>query len=76
MDKDSVEKIKKRVYSRFPEMKGARPKVTQSKMAANDQNFILTFNTKAKGPGGRTIPRFVRVVASPKGKIIRISTSR
>ncbi|HKJ26190.1 MAG TPA: hypothetical protein VJ965_01010 [Anaerolineales bacterium] len=76
MEKDAVQKVSKRVYRQFPEMQGTRPKVKQSKMAAKDENYILTFNTTAKGPGGRAIPRFVRVVANAKGKIIRISTSR
>lgn len=76
MDKEAVLKISKRVYNRFPEMKGRKPKIKQSKSAAANQNYILTYNTTAKGPGGRSIPRYVRVVANDKGKIIRISTSR
>lgn len=76
MKKDVVQNITDRVYKRFPEMKGATPKIKQSKMAAQDENLVLTFNKIAVGPGGRSIPRFVRVVADVTGKIIRISTSR
>lgn len=76
MDKDAVQKVTKQVYRQFPEMVGRKPKVTQAKSAANDQTYTLTFNTTAEGPGGRKIPRFVRVTASQNGKIIRISTSR
>ena len=76
MDKEAVDKVSKKVYSQYPEMKGARPKISQSKMAAASQNYTLTYNITAEGPGGRVIPRFVRVVADARGKIIRISTSR
>ena len=76
MNKDAVQKVTNRVYRDFPEMKGTTPKVTQAKSAAAPPSFTLTYNTTAKGPGGRAIPRFVRVVADPNGKIIRISTSR
>lgn len=76
MKKEIVQNITDRVYKRFPEMKGATPKINQSKRAAKDENLVLTFNATAIGPGGRAIPRFVRVVADLTGKIIRISTSR
>jgi hypothetical protein len=76
MNKEVVKKISKHVYSRFPEMKGSKPKIKQSKIAARDQNYIFTYNTTAQGPGSRTLPRFVRVVVDQRGKIIRMSTSR
>lgn len=74
MDKETVQKIAKRVYSRYPEMKGCKPKIKQSKTAGG--NYVLTYNTSVEGPGGRPINRFVRVVADGNGKIIRMSTSK
>jgi len=77
MDAKLVEIISKKVYARFPEMKGKKPKVKQAKtVTANLDNFILTYNTTAKDIRGNSIPRHVRVVADAKGKIIKMSTSR
>ena len=74
MDKDTVQKISKRVYSRFPGMKGSKPKIKQPKSAGG--NYVITFNSKVEGPGGHSINRFVRVVADGNGKIIKMSTSK
>jgi len=74
MDKETVQKITKRVYSRYPGMKGSKPKIKHSKSAGG--NYVLTYNTVVEGPGGRPINMFVRVVAEENGKIIRMSTSK
>lgn len=74
MDKETVQKISKRVYSRFPRMKGSKPKIKQSKSAGG--NYVLTYNNTAEGPGGRPINQFVRVVADGNGRIIKMSTSK
>ena len=77
MDPKVVEKITKKVYSKFPELKGSKPKVKQSKTISSQQsNFVLTYNTISKDIRGNKIPRSVRVVANPNGKIIKMSTSR
>lgn len=77
MDPKLIEKITKKVYSQFPELKGSKPKVKQSKMISSQQtNFVLTYNTISKDIRGNKIPRSVRVVANPNGKIIKMSTSR
>ena len=77
MDPKLVEKISKKVYAKFPEVKGKKPKIKTSKTLAADQgNIVLTYNALSKGIGGRSIPRHVRVVATPQGRIIKMSTSR
>ncbi len=76
MEKTLVEKISKQVYRRFPEVNGAKPSIKQSKSAPSGENYVLTYKGSAAGPGGRSIPRNVRVVADAKGKIIRMSTSK
>ena len=77
MDPKLVEKISKKVYTKFPEVKGKKPKIKTSKTISADQgNIILTYNAMAKGIRGKSIPRHVRVVATTKGKIIKMSTSR
>ena len=77
MDPKVVEKISKKVYARFPEVNGKKPRIKQSKTAVDaGENFILTYNGTAKGIRGNSIPRHVRVVCNAKGKIIKMSTSK
>jgi hypothetical protein len=75
MDSKSIQRIEEQIYRRFPEVAGARPKVTQQK-SARAANYLLTFNGRGEGPGGRSIRRTVRVVADEGGKILKVSTSR
>ena len=67
--------ISSKIGKKFPELSGARPKVTHQK-AAHSSNYLLTYSGKAEGPGGKQINRIVRVVANDTGKIIKVSTSR
>ena len=77
MDQKVVEKISKKVYAKFPEVKDKKPRIKTSKTVSSDQgNFILTYNAMAKGIQGKSIPRHIRVVATANGKIIKMSTSR
>jgi hypothetical protein len=77
MDPKVVAKISQKVYSRFPDMKGKKPRIAQSKTISSDSsNYVLTYKTIGKDIRGNKIPRHVRVVASEKGKIIKMSTSR
>jgi CO dehydrogenase/acetyl-CoA synthase gamma subunit (corrinoid Fe-S protein) len=77
MDPKLVQAISNKVYARFPEMRGKKPKIKQAKtVSANLENFVLTYNTVAQDIRGNSIPRHVRVVVDAKGKIIKMSTSR
>lgn len=85
MDPKVLESITKHVYSRFPEVAGIKPTVRKQPkpnsqkrpFAGTDkQNYLLTFKGTASGPGGQNIQRLVRVVASPSGKIVKITTSK
>ena len=85
MDPKTIESITKDIHRRFPEVAGIKPKVRkqprpksgQQKLSKPDkQNYLLSFKANAKGPGGQVIPRWVRVVATPRGKIIKITTSK
>jgi hypothetical protein len=77
MESKIVDKISNTVYGKFPEVAGVKPKVRKQSLPDSDiQNYLLTFNKNVKGPKGQSIPRFVRVVASPNGKIIKITTSK
>lgn len=75
MNPKHMNAISNQITRKFPELSGARPKVTQQK-SAQSSNFLLTYSGKAEGPGGKSIKRTVRVVASDIGKILKVSTSR
>lgn len=73
MDKAKIEKISRKVQRQFPEMKGVQPAVRQS---GNGEQFVLTYKSTAELPGGRSIPRLVRVTADEQGHVLRMSTSK
>jgi hypothetical protein len=85
MQPETIKSVSKKIYRRFPEMADVKPKVskrkapqTNSKPATSSPapTYLLTFQTKVKGPRGENIPRWVRVVTNETGKIIKITTSR
>jgi hypothetical protein len=83
MEPKKIESITTDIHRRFPEVAGIKPKVRKQLVAKSEepippdkQNYLLTFNTNVKGPNGQVIPRWVRVVATPKGKIVKITTSK
>jgi len=82
MEKNVINKISDSVYQKFPDMKGSQLKIEENKRPGaksinpKDETFLLTYKSTAKDPLGRKIPRWVRVIANTKGKILRISTSR
>jgi hypothetical protein len=85
MEPKTIESISNQVYRRFPEFTGVKPNVRKqpkpkseglSKISPDSENYLLTYKKDAKGPGGQIIPRCVRVVATPKGKIVKITTSK
>lgn len=84
MDPKAIKSIVAQVYRRFPEFNGSQPKVRlqtapQAKSAPAKPTYLLTFRSTAKAlssSGEKSITRWVRVVASESGKIIKITTSR
>ncbi len=74
MDRQLVERITRKVGRQFPEMNAKQP--TVHRQSGSDSNYELIYKGKAALPGGRTINRVVRVIASEKGKVIRMSTSK
>ena len=75
-----IESIAQQVYHQFPEVQDLRPTVQNQpgakSVAPATDRFVLTFKGHGQGPGGKNIPRIVRVIADERGKIIKISTSR
>jgi hypothetical protein len=72
--KEAVEKITRTVVRQFPEMDGVRPAVKSDE--GGDDRYLITYKGALDLPDGNTMKRIVRVVASEKGDVIRMSTSR
>jgi hypothetical protein len=72
MDKNGIEKVCKKIYQRFPPLKGVHPKVSKQ----SGDNYLLVFSSAGTTPDGKTIQNTVRVVASAEGRIIKTSMSR
>jgi hypothetical protein len=85
MEPKKIESITNDIHRRFPEVEGIKPKVRrqpipksqgQKPIPPDKRNYLLTFKTNVTGPKGQVIPRWVRVVATPKGKVVKITTSK
>jgi len=85
MDSKAINSVSKTIYRRFPEVAGVKPKVRKQEIPGgqrgkssdkDNHNFLLTYKKNVKGPNGQTIPRMVRVVATPSGKIKKTTTSK
>ena len=72
MDQQTIDKVCEKVSKRFPETAKKKPKV---KSYEGDLSLLI-FDFKAKTADGKSLPRTVRVIANPGGKIIKITTSR
>ncbi|MBE0408760.1 MAG: hypothetical protein IBX69_03400 [Anaerolineales bacterium] len=79
MDTKLIDNISQQVFRRFPDVTGSKPKVrlqTKPGGASSSKTYLLTFTGKAVTPNGKSIPRYVRVIADENGKILKMSTSR
>ncbi len=78
MDPKALKEISTRVYHQFPEMTGVQPKVRRQEASLDGNpahNFLVTFQKRVELPGGKSLPRYVRVLVNSAGKILKISTS-
>jgi hypothetical protein len=78
-----IASVSKKVNSRFPDVSSSHPTIRaqnppQSKSTApgSSSTYLLTYRGSALLPGGKSIPRLVRVVVNVQGKILKITTSR
>jgi len=81
MDPELVEEISDKIYRKFPEVKGVEPKVRKQPVPKDAPQprypvYLITYTKNVRGPGGKKIPRWVRVAANTRGKIIKTTTSR
>jgi len=74
MEAKYIKSISTHVYRKFPEMKGIKPKVRLQ--STGGSKYLLTFQTVVELALGRSMPRWVRVVASDDGEILKITTSK
>lgn len=87
MDVKAVNVITKLIYRQFPEMDGVEPKIrhqteepARSKAKGmsihSTESYLLIYQCKVNTSNGKTLSRSIRVVATPEGKILKITTSR
>jgi hypothetical protein len=77
VDQKILNKVSRQVARDFPELAGATPTVRrQASRSGGGEQYLLTYKGSARLPGGKSLPRIVRVVVDPGGRILRISTSR
>jgi hypothetical protein len=72
MDAHLIDQVSKRVFERFPGLRGSHPSV---KPYAGDQ-FLLVYSGSASTQDGHTIQQTVRVVAGADGSIKKMTASR
>lgn len=72
MEKAVLISINNQIYHQFPEVNGSQPKV----QAIENGNTLIIYKGKGVSTNGKIIPRIIRVVAGPTGKIIKTTTSR
>lgn len=83
MDPKILKKVNAQVARKIPDVAGVTPSVKKQQKPsskgnknADDVIFLVTYQFNASGPGGQSIPQWVRVVSTATGKIIKISTSK
>ncbi len=70
MEKQTLEKINHRVFRKFPEMRGIKPSVRR-----RGEVIQLIYRSQARTPDGHILNRWVRVLVTPEGKILKMTTS-
>jgi hypothetical protein len=79
MNSKSIKLISEEVYRRFPEVKGASPKIqrqSSGKQGMDQQNYVLIYQARVAISSEKSFDRIVRVVATENGKIVKMTTSR
>ncbi len=65
-----LEKVNRRVYRRFPEVRGSKPRLRRE-----GEYIRLTYRGKGLTADGHVLPRQVRVLVTPGGRILKMTTS-
>lgn len=72
MDAKTITAVCKQVYAKFPEVRGAKPKVKEQ----TGETYLLIFEGTGTTASGASIKRTVRAVVNGSGKITKLTTSR
>lgn len=72
MDNTTLSSVSKKIYAKFPEVRNAKPKVTEY----GENQYLIIYQGMAMSSNGKPIPRTVRAVVDESGKIIKTTTSR
>lgn len=76
-DSSNNQRINQQVWLMYPEFKGVYPeKRTLSGAPSKTTAVVLTYKTRIPLPGGKELPRWVKVNVSPTGEILKISSSK
>lgn len=80
MDPKTLKSVTAQVYRKFPEMDGSKPTVrrqnSSQKTVTQAPTYLLVFHKRVPIDEQRSMSRYVRVVVSEQGKILKILTSR
>jgi hypothetical protein len=81
MDTKTLNTIVTQIHRRFPEFSSVQPKVQRQNGTEGKAvpTYLLTFQCASRihsGAQSKTLPRWVRVVVTETGKIVKITTSR
>ncbi len=75
MDAKTISGICEQVYRKYPEVRGARPKLQPLSKGPVSQH-VLIFTGKSSTDSGRSLSHTVRVVVNAEGKIVKMSSSK
>lgn len=81
MDQKILDRVNHEIYKKFPDLEGAKPRITKSSVpkSRSDRDsvrYTLTYRRSVKISQTKTIPLVVRVVCSEDGKIQKLSSSK
>ena len=77
VDAGTHQRINHQVWRIYPEFKGIYPEErTSSDSQGKTTAVILTYKTRVALPGGKELPRWVKVNVSSSGEILKISSSK
>ena len=74
LEQEVLRKVNRKVYQRFPAVKGVKPSVRRAE--GNRDLIHLTYTTRAQTADGFSLTQRVQVLVTPTGKIVKMTTVR
>lgn len=75
LSSSQLDAICRKVYRRFPELDGARPRVT-TEGSNGRERYVLSFQGTVRTSDGASLRVKVRAVADASGRVIKMTSSR